>query len=237
MYRHRWHFALVCSMYLSVVASGASGQPSSKGLEFEAASIRDSSVARTEWQPGNGTIRGNLTIPSLVQFAYKTNSGNIVGLPGWTTSAYYDIRATAHGGFTQEQMQEMEQNLLAKRFKFSAHWTTAVHSGYALRRVAGSAKRPQSSDASSPLDGMGAMRMSSTGMIAHGATMSSFSAVLGIVLGEAVENETDLDGGYEFALTFARPNRSAAPRRSDQWRTLNFYGTEVDWFGTVSQKG
>jgi uncharacterized protein (TIGR03435 family) len=206
---------LLCIVGVALILPGANGQSGPRPLEFDVASIHVNPFSRGGWQTGSGTLRGSGNLVSLLMVAYSIDSAdNIVGLPEWALSTYYDIQAKTPGSFSQEQTREMERNFLAQRFHLSAHWTTLNRAGYVLRRVAKSEKLPPAAkDDGSPPDGRGSISLTSTGMRVHRSTMNHVASALVLMLRQSVENQTGLAGGYEFELTFERPNLNAGADR------------------------
>jgi uncharacterized protein (TIGR03435 family) len=79
--------------------------------------------------PNGGKFRGsNLPLIVYIKFAYKiTDSQELFldpQLPEWTTRTRYDIRASAQGNPTKDQMRLMIQSLLADRFRLAIHYET-----------------------------------------------------------------------------------------------------------------
>jgi uncharacterized protein (TIGR03435 family) len=79
--------------------------------------------------PNAGKFRAsNLPLVVFIKFAYKiTDSQELFlapQLPEWATRMRYDIRASAQGNPTKDQMRLMMQSLLADRFRLAIHYET-----------------------------------------------------------------------------------------------------------------
>jgi uncharacterized protein (TIGR03435 family) len=79
--------------------------------------------------PNGGKFRAsNLPLVVFIKFAYKiTDSQELflaAQLPEWATRTRYDIRASAQGDPTKDQMRLMMQSLLADHFKLYVHYET-----------------------------------------------------------------------------------------------------------------
>ena len=127
------------------------------GPAFEVATVRENRSAETRSRIELVNARFNvinMTLRELVSIVYPTESGKfrhasqLVGGPGWFSSARFDIVARAEGfqgdtnkpGFTAtaadleavERVRVMVRRLLAERFKLRVHYETRQLPIYAL---------------------------------------------------------------------------------------------------------
>ena len=74
---------------------------------------------------GTGIVpSGASVLLFLIENAYGLKPFQILGAPGWVSSAGFDIEAKAEGNPGREQMQLMMRALLEDRFKLKAHRET-----------------------------------------------------------------------------------------------------------------
>jgi len=65
--------------------------------------------------------------------AFRTLTGEIVGIPDWVTYENYDVEARAGHEISYEQLAPLMRDLLADRFKLKVHIETRVRPMYELR--------------------------------------------------------------------------------------------------------
>lgn len=151
---------------LSLLAHGPfaiAQAPESGRPAFEVATVREntSGEARTRIELVNARFNAiNMTLRELVSIAYPTDGGRfrhanqLIGGPGWFSTARFDIVARAEGfqgdtnrpGFTAsaadreavERVRLMLQHLLADRFKLRVHHETRELPIYELVMLKGS---------------------------------------------------------------------------------------------------
>jgi uncharacterized protein (TIGR03435 family) len=175
--------------------------------------------------PGSG-VHGQVSdqvhftgqVSLLIALAYNlrvgTESSHIVGMPAWadSESCRYKVDAKiddAHFSAMQqmspakqhEQVELMEQSLLAERFKLKVHFETRMLSAFNMVTVKGGPKltpaRPGETlwlTATTTANG--------TQVTARAATLNDWidSPFLG---GREVVNQTGLEGAYDFTLTYS----------------------------------
>ena len=123
---------------------GAMGQPATGKLSFEVASVKPAeAISAASMAGGKLQIRvgtqidgarvdiGMTSLAQLVSQAYGLKNYQVTG-PEWMSSERYDIHAKLPEGATKEQVPEMLQSLLAKRFKLTFHRESKEHQVYAL---------------------------------------------------------------------------------------------------------
>src|SRR5215475_1521683 len=116
-----------------------------KPLAFDVASIKPntSSVERLsgiQRQPGGRVTITNMTLRTLITFAYKITGYQLVGGPDWADRDGFDILARMNGNPTwgtpgsgyPDPAQEAMQSLLADRFKLKIHREMRKMDVYAL---------------------------------------------------------------------------------------------------------
>jgi uncharacterized protein (TIGR03435 family) len=163
----------------------------------------------------------------LIMRAYDLKDYQFSG-PGWADSTRFNISAKIAPGTTKEQFQEMQQNLLADRFKFTFHREKKEMAEYELVVVKGgprfkeSVKSPPSADVSPPQrpgppktdsggfpvlpPGRGPLMMvlgnGHATMRSVEESMSEFAGRLVDQVRRPVADSTGLKGKYDFTLNW-----------------------------------
>ena len=100
---------------------------------FEVASVKTVPKG-TLWAPLNidpAHFSGQDSLRNLIAFAYTTGTDQVIG-PDWLDSEMYSVNANIPAGATNEQVHLMLRNLLAERFRMTAHMETRIIDGYNL---------------------------------------------------------------------------------------------------------
>jgi uncharacterized protein (TIGR03435 family) len=170
-----------------------------------------------------------LPIKLLIGSAYNLPFGSerrILGAPAWLESDQYEIRATIENSLytamqkmspaqQREQVNLMEQSLLADRFKLKVHFETREMPIYALVIAKGGPKLTPAKDGERSM--LSALHGSDQGseMNATAVTIARFaqSPIWGRG-GRLVVDQTGLTGTYDFTLKWmpdglANPNADA----------------------------
>jgi uncharacterized protein (TIGR03435 family) len=149
---------LAITLALARAQTGSATRP-----EFEVASIRPSRPSTpstpSSFGAGNGGGGGaNVTLKTLIAFAYRLQQFQILGGPGWVNSDRFDIEAKAADAKTPpDQVRLMLQSLFADRFKLAVHRETKQSNVYALVVAKGGPKIKLSADKSLQMS-MGRLR-------------------------------------------------------------------------------
>ena len=198
-------------------------QSDTKALEFDAASIKRNTLgaaggsgART-LAGGSGQVLTNTPLASALSQGRPDGvlPANIVNIPGWTKTEYYDITVKAPTGSTAAQIREMWHTLLAQRMKLSAHVEQREATVFNLVLVNGrlgpDLKKSTldcalAGPSANPANRCG-FGLTSTSIVSGGATMDVLARVqLSALVRGPVTNRTGLEGYYAFALNFAAPH-------------------------------
>jgi uncharacterized protein (TIGR03435 family) len=188
--------------------------------EFEVASIKPNTTMGSNISinrgPGNGLIATNVTLRSLITFAYDIRDHQLAGGPAWLDKDRYDIVAKPPSpvagapeptAFPEvfRLMRMRVQALLADRFKLVVHTETREMPVYAL--VVGK-NGPHL--AASKSENMGIH--GSTGLLqCQRLTMKEFAErALGNRMGRTVLDKTGLTGEYDFEIKYAEDRGAAA---------------------------
>src|ERR1700723_1700725 len=128
---------------LRIIAAVASAALINAQPAFEVASIKPNHTGDASSfvhpTPGRLTI-SNMTVKSLLRFAYQVRDSQILGGPGWIDSDHYDIEAKAEGNPSQDEMKLMLQRLFADRFALALHRETKEVPIYELTVAKGGIK-------------------------------------------------------------------------------------------------
>jgi uncharacterized protein (TIGR03435 family) len=181
--------------------------------QFEVASIRPSKPdTPSTFGVGNGGGGGrNVTLKTLIAFAYGLQQYQILDGPGWISSDRFDIEARAADPKTPpDRLKLMLQSLFADRFKLLVHRETKLSNVYVLVVAKGGPKITLSADqTSSDVNGPsapgagpnhGAIRLGSGSMIGNAAPISRFANLLSQRLDRTVIDKTNLTGRFDIRL-------------------------------------
>jgi uncharacterized protein (TIGR03435 family) len=196
---------------IMAISSARTDSPSRP--QFEIASIRP---AQPDTPPsfgvGNGGGGGaNVTLKTLIAFAYQLQEYRILGGPGWISSDRFNIEARAADRTTPpEQLKLMLQSLFADRFKLSVHREIKKSNVYNLVVAKGGPKIKLSAD-QTPTDingpaptgagpNHGAIRLGAGSMIGNAVPLSRFANLLSQRLDRVVIDKTNLTGRFDIRL-------------------------------------
>jgi uncharacterized protein (TIGR03435 family) len=181
--------------------------------QFEKVSIRASKLdTPSTFAAGNGTGGGtNVTLKTLIAFAYGLQPYQILDGPGWISSDRFDIEATAADPKTpSDRLRVMLQFLFADRFKLAVHRETKLSNVYVLVVAPGGPRIGLAADQTSPdLDGPslpgagpghGAIRVGAGSMIGNAVPLSRFANLLSQRLDRTVIDKTKLTGRFDIRL-------------------------------------
>jgi uncharacterized protein (TIGR03435 family) len=174
----------------------------------------------------------NWTLKSLVMRAYSLRPDQFDG-PDWLNSVKFDITATIPEGATSDDVKRMLQGLLAERFHLTVHHESRELPIYELTVAkSGPKMKPSVADPNAPApppgppprgkDGFPQLAPGRPNLVVVGRrgglhlaasvqTTATLARFLGSELGGSlVENQTGLDGTYDFVLDFSRDTGRAA---------------------------
>jgi uncharacterized protein (TIGR03435 family) len=209
--------------------------PDQRAAVFEVASIKPStSVERLsgiQRQPGGRVTITNMTLRTLITFAYKLTGYQLVGGPRWADRDTFDIVARINGNPTwgtpgsgvPDPVEAAMQLLLADRFKLKTHREKREMDVYALvlakPGTPGPGLTPSTTDCKAlaeqarqgktppPAAGVGPTPCSILGSVGRisfdGFGMPQVANMLIGQSGRIVVDHTGLSGNWQFILTFA----------------------------------
>jgi hypothetical protein len=152
--------------------------------KFEVASIRPSKPdTPSTFGVGNGEGGGtNVTLKTLIAFAYGLQQYQILEGPGWISSDRFDIQARAADPKTPpDRLRLMLQSLFADRFKLAVHRETKLSNVYVLVVAKGGPKITLSADQ-------------------NAAPISRLAHLLSQRLDRTVIDKTNLTGRFDIRL-------------------------------------
>jgi len=225
-----------------VVAIGFPGgvraqSPDQRLIAFEVASIKPSTsierLSGIQRQPGGRVTITNMTVRTLITFAYRITGYQLIGGPDWADRDAFDVLARMNGNPTwgtpgsgyPDPAQEATQSLLADRFKLKLHRERREMDVYALvlakPGTPGAALTPSTNDCKAlaeqarqgktpvpPRSATGGPTqcsiLGSVGRISFdGFGMPQVANMLIGQAGRIVVDRTGLSGNWQFVLTFA----------------------------------
>ncbi|HET9384632.1 MAG TPA: M56 family metallopeptidase [Gemmatimonadales bacterium] len=190
---------------------------------FEVASVKPTSAgpvvvgvwggAGLRFTPGGAFEAHNVTLGSIIRFAYGLRDFQTVGAPEWVDTDRFDIQARGPQGAVESDAPRRLQSLLAERFALKVHRETRNGQIYALvlARANGSlGPRLRQSQVEST-GGLGGGQCTPPGppgpinMRLCGVTMTQLvERYLPMYAGRMVVDRTGLTGGFDLALYFDR---------------------------------
>ena len=230
--RRLW-FPCIGLVYGVALVAQEPAPPSAKLVPaFEVASIKPnksgSGSMSVGYPVGNRFVMVNGPVSSLVRSAYSSDTGELVGAPGWVETERYDVTALAGRDATTDELREMLRTLLSNRLKLVVHYETQERPVYALRfarsdgsfgpqlrkseldceAISAAQRAGKPFEVRAPANGAPPCGMSAGGgVVRSGGT--SLAVLMGNIRGAAgrvVVDKTGLTGNYEFTLRWdARP--------------------------------
>jgi uncharacterized protein (TIGR03435 family) len=157
----------------------------------------------------------NVSMTSLICFAYSIQKSQIVGAPGWFDEKLWDIQGVpdAEGVPDWPQYRHMLQKLLSARFSLQMHHDKRELLVYTLTIAKGGPKLEKSkSDPDALNDQSGHGVGSAQFMKFTNDSMTDFAQLLQLMGDRPVIDQTNLSGRYDFTLLWT-PNemRAAEP--------------------------
>lgn len=174
-------------------------------LRFEVISIHPVDTAKvSNWSFSKLTEQRYYARPisllSLIQLAYQVEKYQVMQVPSWAESQFFDVEAKAEGDTppTADQTREMLRNLLADRFALHVHHKTVNMQGFELVPAKGGLKIKESTKEKSEQSYIlpGEFRLGV-------ATSDNLAKMIGYVLKSPVIDKSGFIGTANFDLKFA----------------------------------
>jgi uncharacterized protein (TIGR03435 family) len=123
---------------VSVLLRGQS-QPEQTPLAFEAATIKANTTISDggggRFMPDGGIRMTHRPARSYVTMAFKLEPYQLVGIPDWMVTTYYDVQARPSHEVSRDDTFRMMQEMLRDRFHLRFHRESKELDGYALLTV------------------------------------------------------------------------------------------------------
>jgi uncharacterized protein (TIGR03435 family) len=194
----------------------------------------NSQVLMGSSMPGGRWIMTNNFVTNLIHWAYPSETGEYINLPGWAKAERYDVEAKVEGEsgiLDRDSLRMPMRALLEERFKFAAHYESRQQPVFELTRVKPrqvipsslrrvdidcddylmrqkSVKAPAMTVASTGVPVCAVMNVGGA-LRSGGITMSVFAELLTRAVDAPVRDRTALEGTYEFVLTYDNKPLSA----------------------------
>ena len=183
-------------------------------VRFEAASVKLSKecVYESSLSRGGVALKG-MSLKLILVEAFKIGADRING-PSWLENVCVDVIARLPQGAATDRIPLMLQNLLADRFRLSAHKESRLGTGYALVIDKHGPKMKESTESSNFMRGRpaAALGLRRDGAGIKGAmTMDFLARTLSRAGYGPVVDATGLDGKYEIELSWV-PEPALGPR-------------------------
>ncbi|MGA8783518.1 MAG: TIGR03435 family protein [Terracidiphilus sp.] len=160
----------------------------------------------------------NISIITLIDWAYEIPDTRILGAPGWAHSTMFNIEAKADPSVDQQmhnlasdtgrkQKERMVQTLLVERFQFAMHFETRELPIYSLVVAKGGPKLGAAQKSGSSVNtGSGRIEVQMSNSVAVLANE------LSKVAGREVVDKTGVSGRYDLELHWTPDDRAAEPK-------------------------
>lgn len=173
---------------------------------FEVASVRSAPEDTRTWairQTNPEHYRSLSNVNQLITWAWNVKNYQVLGAPRWIFQDRFNIQATTGHPASLDEEKLMVQKLLAERFALKAHDESREIPVYLL--VVGK-NGPKMEVATTPAGpGHRGININPGVIIAREGTMADFADVLTTNLDRPVLDRTNLDGHYNFTLTWEPP--------------------------------
>jgi uncharacterized protein (TIGR03435 family) len=201
---------------LTAICAAALGQESAPPAAFEVATVKPAAPNQPGFniEPGPDTLTmRNVTLRQAIQFAYRLHEYQMSGGPKWVDSDGYDIVGKTDDslrplGFTDrtDRLRAMLRKLLAERFQLSMRREMKDVPAYSLS-IAKNGFRLAKIEPGGPKRTYGRPDQ----LVANGATISEFVALLEARFQQPVIDHTGLEGLYNFSVQYAPENAPDSP--------------------------
>jgi uncharacterized protein (TIGR03435 family) len=182
---------------------------------FEVSSVKPSRPGAAAQDP-RFNMRGNrfeaiaATVGDILDMLNGFRLYRVVGGPAWMRTDRFDIVAKADQQIAEADFKSAVMALLAERFQLRSHEETRDTPGFAIRA-------PKAPEVLKPAAGdeKVSLRMRDGDVAFTAASMGSLTNYLSQVWGAPVEDQTKLEGAYDFTLATSRAERHTGDRWGD----------------------
>ena len=186
---------------------------------FEVASVKRSlpGIPPAPRTSAGTFYRGRATVENLIEFAYGTQSFQVIGGPDWVRKDRFDISARAAESVSPEQMPLMVQSLLQERFRLVVRQDRREmrHAALVLARsdgrVGSGLERCADPSQVPPFRPL-ALPRDAVPLVWKCQPLSGLTRVVATVLEEPVIDRTGLEGYWSFQIVYSRSSDSVPPQ-------------------------
>ncbi len=175
---------------------------------FDVASVKSNTSVITSMKfpvPSGGRFTAtNVTLKTLISYAWNLNGVPVYGGPSWISSDKYDVDArTANSDLSPNQYRSMLQALLADHFQVIIHRETKELPAYVLSTAKNSPKlTPADPVAHAAASTCGTFFTGPVSLDARKMSLTQLANTLAIVEGRPVVDKTGISGTWDFHLEF-----------------------------------
>jgi uncharacterized protein (TIGR03435 family) len=189
------------------LAAAAFCAPLFSQTSFEAVSIKPNdgiSRSSTESKSPGRITANNIPFSAIVESAFGIRGFQILNAPGWLSRDTYDlsIKTGTLKDLNEEEIRPYLRSLLADRLHLQYHRERREGQVYSLIPAKGGAKLTPHSGDGDPATNMSS-RSGKIFISCTNVSMTTFASTVSGQLERPVLNNTGLEGGYDFKLTFA----------------------------------
>lgn len=234
---------LLLALVAAATVSAQAPTPSEPTPTFEVASVRPNTgsglISPFEPMPPDGISIINHRLDTIINYAYKTPSFRVTGMPQWAREERFDIRGKAPALVTDTLRRLMLRSLLIDRFGLRARIESREQTVYVMTRARpddglgpGLRVRPDCvPETQCQLDGGASPSAGRATLHAH--TMDNLAATLSAIIAADVRNESGVDGVFDAELSW-RPD-VATPTNDPKDARPSFFTAVEDQLGLKLQ--
>jgi uncharacterized protein (TIGR03435 family) len=186
-----------------LLAAGALVFAQSSLPAFEVVSVRSIPEDTRTWalrEVNPARYRSLSNVNQLITWAWSLKNYQVLGAPRWIFQDRFEVQATTGHPASADEERLMVQRLLAERFGMKVHRESREIPVYVL--VVGK-NGPKLETAKTPAEpGHRGININPGVMTARESTMADFADVLTTNLDRPVLDRTNLEGRYDFTLTW-----------------------------------
>lgn len=201
------HIRVFLVIACGLISSFASGEVAPEIGNMKVTPNYSGATSSTIGLQSSGFTASNISVQSLIAYAYGTKRYALVGAPEWTSSARFDVQVSEltqparflSSAELQEHRKLLVQAVLANIFHFQSHKLSKRVMGYALV-VSSNVPRMTTHD---PLTYAAPRIINKDGNISMTALpVTSLAEELSDTIGVKVIDQTGLNGNYDLSLSW-----------------------------------
>jgi uncharacterized protein (TIGR03435 family) len=204
------------ALLAATICSAALGQQAAVPSAFEVATVKPAAPGAfgfsIDFGPDTLTMR-NVTLRIAIQSAYRLQKYQMSGGPKWVDSDGYDIVGKTGDSLRSmdsaqrnDRLRAMLRTLLTERFQLSMRHESKDVPAYSLSIVKGGFRLTKV-EPGGPKQTYGTPDK----LVASGANLTEFAALLAAKLQQPVIDHTGIEGLYNFSVQYAPENMPDSP--------------------------